>query len=245
VIDWSDPVFWLLAAVGVIFTGISKSGFAGGVGVVAVPLLALILPTPVAVTLMLPILLLMDALTVSNYHRSVRWDELAHLIPAAVVGIVAGSLMLGMFSDQALQRVLGILCLLFAAWQPLAARLSRAPGIGLFWGVVSGATSTLIHAGGQPLNIYLVSRALPKLNWIATAAVFFAAVNLVKLIPYTLLGQWNSHLLLTALILAPLAIMGVRFGVLIQAHISQRGFLRFCRCLLLLSGSGLIVKGMF
>ena len=68
----TDPIFWLLAIIGVIFTGISKSGLAGGAGVVAVPLLALVISVPEAAALMLPLLLIMDVRTISMYRQAIK-----------------------------------------------------------------------------------------------------------------------------------------------------------------------------
>jgi len=83
-----DALFWLLAGAGVFLTGISKSGFAGGAGVLAVPMLALVAPPALAVTLMLPLLLLMDAQIITHHRRQLCLGELRALIPAALVGIV-------------------------------------------------------------------------------------------------------------------------------------------------------------
>lgn len=90
-----DPLFWGLAVVGVLITGISKSGFAGGAGVIAVPLLSFVMPVPVAAILMLPLLIVMDAKTMHYYWRSVNWQEIKVIGPAALVGIIAGGYLLG------------------------------------------------------------------------------------------------------------------------------------------------------
>ncbi|WIO73839.1 sulfite exporter TauE/SafE family protein [Porticoccaceae bacterium LTM1] len=240
---WYSPLFWGLAIAGVILTGISKSGFAGGAGVMAVPLLALVMPVPAAAALMLPLLIVMDAKTVHYYWRSASKSELLHIVPAALLGIGLGGWLMGSLSSDWLQRILGIFCVLFACWQPLASILGRIPGGGWLWGAVSGVSSTLLHAGGPPINIYLVARALPKPLWLATASLFFAVMNLVKVIPYGLLGQWKSELLLMAALLLPAALVGVWLGHRIQRRINERQFMQCCRVLLLLSGISLLVKG--
>lgn len=237
-----SALFWLLAIAGVVMTGISKSGFAGGAGVVAVPLLALVMPLPQAVVLMLPLLLAMDVKTISYYRNSVDRRELRAILPAALAGIAAGGLLMGMLSNTALQLILGLLCVVFALWQQLAPHLGRMRGGGWFWGGMAGLTSTLIHAGGPPINIYLLARQLPRLTWLATAGVFFGAMNVVKIIPYVLVGQWHSQLLLISLLLLPAAWFGVKLGHIIQQHISESGFMLTCRVLLLGSGCLLLVK---
>ncbi|WP_051687244.1 sulfite exporter TauE/SafE family protein [Microbulbifer sp. HZ11] len=238
----SSPLFWGLAIIGVIFTGISKSGFAGGAGVVAVPLLALVVPVETAVALMLPILLVMDLRTITYYWQHRSGLELKKLLPAALIGIALGGWLLAWVSPFALTLSLGILSLLFAFWQNLAPLVARLPGSAWLWGAMSGVTSTLIHAGGPPLNMYLIGRGLPKLAWLATAGVVFGVMNLIKLVPYTLAGFWNRELLVTALILVPAAYLGVYLGYRLQYYFNEWVFLLSCRWLLALSGLALLGK---
>ncbi len=234
-----NPLFWLLAVCGVLFTGISKSGFAGGAGVIAVPLLALVIDVPAAAALMLPLLLVMDIRTIAYYRREANWRELKLILPGAFLGIVCGGMLLGAVPPQALKQLLGIMCLVFAGWQALAPLLSRLRHTALLWGGVSGLASTLIHAGGPPINIYLIGRRLSKAQWLATAGLFFGFMNLLKVVPYSYLGQWQSELLLVGLALIPVALLGVKLGNWIQHQISEQHFLLISR--IFLAGSGLLL----
>lgn len=81
---YSSFLFWLLAIVGVLLTGISKSGFAGGAGVVAVPILALVMPVPQAAALMLPLLIVMDIKAIQLYRQHINKRVLFSIIPAAL-----------------------------------------------------------------------------------------------------------------------------------------------------------------
>ena len=239
------PLFWLLAIVGVVLTGISKSGFAGGAGVVAVPMLALVISVPQATALMLPLLLVMDVRTIQYYRQHMSRSELKAIIPGAIVGITAGGLLMGSIADAVLQAVLGVVSMVFASWQSITPYFNRMRGAGLLWSSISGLTSTLIHAGGPPINIYLVGRQLPKLTWLATAGVFFGVMNVIKIIPYAWLGQWHRELLLVSLALVPAAWLGIKLGHLIQHRISEASFSRICRVLLLLSGLMLLAKAFY
>lgn len=243
----TSPLFWGLAIIGVLLTGISKSGFAGGAGVIAVPLLSLLIPVPIAAALMLPLLLVMDAKSLNYYWHSVSWQELKQILPAALIGITVGGYLLGELSSNLLQILLGIFCIIFSLWKKLLPLLGRIPYAGFIWGTVSGLSSTLLHAGGPPINIYLASRQLPKRIWLATAAVFFAAMNLIKIIPYTLTDQWQSEfliseLLIIDLILLPISLIGVWLGYLLQQRISEVHFMTVCKSLLFLSGLGLLAS---
>ncbi|WP_166267927.1 sulfite exporter TauE/SafE family protein [Marinobacter caseinilyticus] len=238
-------LFWLLAGIGVILTGISKSGFAGGAGVVAVPLLAFAVPLPLAAVIMLPVLLFMDIRTIHLYRKHASLATLKHLVPAAFVGIALGGSVMGMLSTAALELITGVISIVFASWQWISSSLQRFQQAGWFWGTVSGVTSTLIHAGGPPINVYFLGRNLPKLQWLGTAAVLFGVMNLTKVIPYSLNGFWELRLLLVSVLLLPAAWLGVQLGHGIQQRIGGDTFTRICRVLLMISGAGLVVKGLF
>jgi uncharacterized membrane protein YfcA len=58
----TDPWFYAIAVPAVLLMGLSKSGFLGGFGALATPLMALAVPVPQAAAIMLPLLLLPLAL---------------------------------------------------------------------------------------------------------------------------------------------------------------------------------------
>ncbi len=240
----SSLLFFALAAIGITITGISKSGFAGGSGVVAVPLLATIMPIHHAVILVLPLLIIMDIKTIQYFRKSVAWGDVLKVIPAAIIGIIIGSFMLGAIDPNALQLWFGLLCILFASWQKLAPLLGKMKGGAYLWGCISGITSTLIHSGAPPFNIYMIARGLPKQTWLAIAGVFFFVMNCLKIIPYYLIGDWSLSLLWTSVIFIPFALFGTYLGKIMQGKISEKTFMQLCRAFLALSGALLIYKGL-
>jgi len=237
--DW---LFWLIAITGVILTGISKSGFAGGAGVVAVPLMSLYIPFEQTVVIMLPLLIVMDYKMMRLHWRNVPWPIVKQLLFAAIAGIVLGGAMMNQLSGEHLMIMLALLSILFSIWGSLAQWLSRFKRQGYFWGGFSGLSSTLLHAGGPPINIYLVSLQMPKLQWLAATAAFFGVMNWIKVVPYTLNGLWQWELVWVTLGLFPFAYLGVILGHHIQKRISETRFLQLCKGLLFFSGLGLLVK---
>ncbi|MCK7598163.1 hypothetical protein M0G74_12845 [Microbulbifer sp. CAU 1566] len=69
-------------------------------------------------------------------------------------------------------------------------------------------------------------------------------MNLIKLVPYTLAGLWSRELLLTALVLSPVAYLGVYLGYRLQHHLDEKTFLLTCRWLLAFSGVALLIKAL-
>ena len=236
-------LFGLLAVIGVLFTGISKSGFAGGSGVVAVPLLALIIPISHAVLIMLPLLIVMDMKTIQYFRKGVAMRDIAMVVPAAIIGIIIGGFMLGSIDSKELQLWFGAICIIFGLWQGLAPFFGKLKGAAFLWGGISGITSTLIHSGAPPFNIYMITRGLPKEAWLATAGVFFFVMNCIKIVPYSLIGEWETSMLWTSALLVPVALLGTYLGKVMQGYVSEKHFMKLCRLFLVLSGLLLVYKG--
>ncbi len=239
--------FWLLAGIGVLLTGISKSGFAGGVGVISVPLMSLYIGPVKAAAIMLPLLILMDYFSVRAWWHSKRVDLLKIMVPGAVLGIFVGYLLFGYLNDDILRLLLGILSIGFALWGLLnGSKLGQTSSrlIGYISSSVAGFTSFIAHAGGPPMNFYLIPMKLPRAEFLGTAVVFLAIVNLVKLVAYGVLGQINTDNLLIGLVLAPVAWIGIRLGLIIHHKLDDKLFYRIILIMLLIVGIKLIYDGL-
>jgi len=168
-------------------------------------------------------------------------------LPTAVFGIFCGYLIFDYLNDEVLRIVLGALSISFACWGLLkGGALARftSPVVGRVCGAVAGFTSFLAHAGGPPLNFYLIPQQLPREQFLATAVVFLASINLVKLVPYMALGQINSDNLLIGVILAPIAWIGVKLGLSIQRRLNDQLFYRIILIMLAIVGAKLMWDGL-
>ena len=246
----TDPWFYILAIPAVLITGISKGGFASGAGNLLVPLMALTVPAPVAAGIALPLLCAMDVSGLRAWWG--KWDarEMRILIPGALLGILAGSLVFSMMSNRAIMAMVGITTLLFLARTLWLARHRQVPEPaphdplkGMICAAGSGFTSTIAHAGSPPLAIYLYPRRLDRQVMAATTVVFFGIVNYVKLVPYFFLGNLSVGNLTTSLMLLPLAPVGVYLGIWMQKHVSDAQFYRVLYVLLAVTGVKLTWDG--
>ena len=107
----------------------------------------------------------------------------------------------------------------------------------------SGFTSFIAHAGGPPINAYVIPLKLSPLKFTATMAFFFFVVNLCKWIPYAWLGLLDMRNMTTSLVLLPLAPIGVWLGVRLARRISQQLFYRFLYAGMFLTGVKLLWDG--
>lgn len=243
-----DPVFVAVAVAAVLIVGLSKAGLLGGLGVVGVPLLALVMPARDAAGMMLPVLLCMDAVAIWMYRRECDWSLLRIMLPGAAIGTLVGWGLWAVVSDAMVLLMVGVVTLLFVldAVLPLRKKLEGLPPSrpwGAFWGGIAGFTSFISHTGGPPFQIYVLPRRLPPALYAGTTAFFFAIVNTAKLVPYFFLGQLNVHNLALSAALAPVGVAGVFLGIFLVRRIDARLFYRIAYWLVFLLALQLIWEG--
>lgn len=244
----TDPLFYALAIPAVVALGLSKGGFAG-VGQMATPLLALVMPPLEAAAIMLPIMIVQDLNAVWVYRRD--WDGriLAIMIPGSLIGIALAGWLAAYISDAAVRVFIGVTTVVFVVYSftvmlrlPRPAAAGSVPA-GVFWGALSGFTSTICQAGGPPYQMYVLSQKLPKMLFIGTTAMFFAALNAMKVVPYVALGQFSTKGLGTSVVLLPLALASNQLGFFLVRRISQELFYRVTLILMLLISIELAREG--
>lgn len=139
--------------------------------------------------------------------------------------------------------MVGVFTLLFLAQRLLfRPKAGSAPPrwAGRLLSGVSGFTSFVAHAGGPPLNVYVIPLKLSPMVFTGTMAYLFFAVNLAKWIPYAWLGLLDWRNMSTSLVLLPLAPLGVWIGIRIARRIDQKLFYRFIYVGMLLTGVKLV-----
>ena len=122
----------------------------------------------------------------------------------------------------------------------------RKPGIagGLFWGTLSGFTSTICQAGGPPYQVYVMPMMLPKMVFVSTTAIFFATLNVLKVAPYLALGQFSTAGFGTSVALLPLALASNQLGFWLIRRTPQALFYKIVSVLLLLISIELAREGL-
>ena len=94
--------------------GISKTGVPG-IGIVAVPFMAICFPAKASTGVLLPILAVADIFAVAYYRRHAKWGHVLRLLPWALLGIGAGSVIIRHISDAQLKPLIGIIVLAILA----------------------------------------------------------------------------------------------------------------------------------
>ncbi|MGB3314225.1 MAG: sulfite exporter TauE/SafE family protein [Albidovulum sp.] len=213
----SGEAFWLAAILAATLVGLAKGGLPV-VGMLAVPVLALVISPVAAAGLLLPVYVASDMIGLYAYRRAFDRRVLAILAPAAVLGIGLGWLTAAAVPERLVTGIVGAIGVAFALSLILRLRPEgqgrRATlGPGLFWGAMTGYTSFVSHAGAPPYQVYVLPLKLEKTVFAGTTTVLFTFVNAVKLVPYWALGQLSPANLQIAAVLALPAILAVLAGV--------------------------------
>ncbi|MBI4560006.1 MAG: sulfite exporter TauE/SafE family protein [Candidatus Hydrogenedentes bacterium] len=252
--DTSWLVFWLFVGVAIIIQGISKSGFAGGAGILSLPLMMLVMPVPKVTAALLPLLILCDFNAVYHHWHNKKWRHVLEIFIPSVVGIVAGAAVwwwigrhgMDQYSGH-IKKFVGVLAVLFAFY--IAARdftLAWAerwkPGTRAAWplGIAAGFCSTIAHAAGPIVGFYLFAQGMGKTLFVGTVAWTFTLINLTKLPFYAYVGLIQPDVLLFDLVLVWLIPIGSYLGKWMHYRVPERPFNYVIMVLTLLSGIQLI-----
>ena len=240
--DTHDLMWAALAAA---LVGLSKGGLPT-VGMLSVPILSLWMSPLKAVTVLLPIYIVSDLVGLWLYRQRLSLANLKIMIPAGVAGVLVAWWTAALVSETAVKLLIGLMGVGFVlnTW-----RQRKAPATpqvphgrrGVFWGMVSGFTSFIAHAGGPPLQMYLLPQQLPKLVFAGTSTVFFAVINLAKLGPYHQLVPYRLDDMMGTAVLVPFALMGTVAGAYLTRKLADAWFFKAVQWGLLLVSLKLIV----
>lgn len=244
----TDPYFYAVTIPAVLLLGVSKSGFGAGFGSLAVPMMALAVSVPQAAAILMPVLLLMDVLGMAAFRKNFDMKLLKFLVPCGLVGIVIGALLFKLLDAHLVAGIVGVFTLLFLAQRLLFPPKADSPPpprwLGAILTATSGFTSFIAHAGGPPVNAYMIPLRLSPIRFTATMAFFFFVINLSKWIPYAWLGLLDWRNFATSVVLLPVAPIGVWVGVRLARRISQVLFYRFLYAGMFLTGIKLLSDAM-
>jgi uncharacterized membrane protein YfcA len=246
----SDPLFLSAGVLAVILLGLSKGGFAG-IGALGTPLLALVVGPVEAAAIILPILIVQDIVGVWAFRHS--WDGkiIALMLPAAVIGIAVAYWFAASLPEAGMQILLGAISIVFAARSLWLQRGGRVPAptdpprwFGFLMGIAVGITSQIAHAGQPPFQIYVLPKRLPRDVLVGTTAIFFAAVNWIKVPAYLALGQFSHAHLMASVMLMPVALGSTFAGVWLVRRVDADRFYSLIYWLMMLVGLKLVWDGL-
>jgi uncharacterized membrane protein YfcA len=225
-----DLFGWVVVAVCAVMVGTTKTGMPG-LGILIVPLMALVLPTRQSTGILLGILILADLFAITYHRRNARWGHVLRLLPVAFAGIVAGYFGLKFVNDQQLKPVIGGIVLIMLGVNYWRTRIKgeNAPVPTQWWfaaalGFMAGVTTMMANAAGPVMIIYLLAMRLPKVEFVGTGAWFFFVVNWLK-VPFSAnLDLMTAESVKLNLMMLPFIAIGAVSGIFLLKRIPQKAF---------------------
>jgi len=240
---------WAVLALSAFLVGVSKTGIPG-LGILPVPLMALVLPAKVSVGVLLPMLIFADLFAAGYYRRHAQWTHIRRLLPPTILGIIAGYFAMDKVTDSQLKPVIGIIVLSMLAIRIVndyrkkpADRIEPTSGLlfAVFLGFFAGVTTMMANAAGPIMIIYLLTAGLDKTQFVGTGAWFFFIVNWIK-VPFSAkLDLITAESLKLDLTLFPVIIIGAAVGIILLKRIPQKVF----RIIVLVLATAAAIKLLF
>jgi uncharacterized membrane protein YfcA len=209
--------------------GMAKTGV-HGVGMLSVPIMALIFGGKISSGLVLPILIMADLFAVRYYHRHANWGFLVKLLPSAMVGVIIATMVGNLIDDAVFKQTMAII--IFASlgimvWMETANK-EKIPDylwFAILMGTLGGITTMIGNLAGSVMALYLLSMRLPKNEYIGTAAWFFLIINVFK-VPFHV-WSWETITLNSFylnLLSLPFIALGAYAGIKIVKRIEDKHY---------------------
>ena len=238
--------FYVLVLIGA-FAVRSAAGF--GAGLIAVPMLALILPVSTAVAVATALTTLTSVHQVSRDWRHIAWRQFAVIEFYTIIGIGFGFYFIKLLDENTLRRSLGVFLILYsihALWKAnatpvLPARWHGPLAAGV--GIGGGLFSALFGGGVGPIYvIYFNILRLERTAFRVTMSAVVLIGGFARLAGYASYGFYGGSTMTLLAVGLPLVVVGSWMGERFARWFSVQMFSRFVGGLVLLSGVALLLK---
>tara|TARA_R110001592_G_scaffold199532_2_gene448052 strand:- start:463 stop:1287 length:825 start_codon:yes stop_codon:yes gene_type:complete len=247
-------LFWICVALAIVIQGISKSGFAGGAGILSLPLMMLVMPVDKVAATLLPLLILCDLNAIYHHRHNKDWTQILRIYVPSCLGIVLGAIVWWKIGKEGIdyygliiKRMVGVIAILFGLYiiakdRSMAWVAHRKAGkkTAVVTGILAGFTSTIAHAAGPIVSLYVYSQGFGKTLFVGTVAWTFTLINLTKLPFYTWAGLIKTDVLMFDLCLVALIPLGSWLGHWMHHRVSEWWFSRIIMVFTLVAGVQLV-----
>jgi uncharacterized membrane protein YfcA len=238
----------LLAVLSVLFVAtLIRSAFGFGEALIAVPLLALVIPVEVAVPLAALLSITVALVVVVQDWRHIHIGSAWLLIVSTLFGIPLGLLLLTTVPERIVRMVLGGVIISFSAYCLLSRRQLELKTDRLAWlfGFGAGVLGGAYGMNGPPLVVYGALRRWSPQHLRATLQGYFLPASLIGMVGYWRAGLWVpvvTHYYLWSLPVAVVAILG---GRMINRRLKGQGFVRYVHLGLIVVGTVLLIQSLW
>jgi uncharacterized membrane protein YfcA len=236
-----------ILAPGVLFVAtLIRSSFGFGEALVAVPLLALLLPIHVAAPVAVMVSITVAFIVVVQDWSKVYARSAFRLALPTVFGIPLGLMLLKAGSEPVVKAVLAALIILFSAYSLIGGKRRELTDDRFAWlfGFSAGVMGGAYGMNGPPLVIYGSLRGWSPQHFRATLQGYFLPASLVGLCGYWLTGLWTPAVSQLYLLSLPFVVAATLFGRAINRRIGADRFVLYLHSGLIAIGIVLLSQSM-
>jgi uncharacterized membrane protein YfcA len=221
-----------------------RSAFGFGEALVAVPLLALVMPVETAVPLAMLVSITVAAVVVLQDWRRIHLGSAWRLVASTLVGIPLGLFLLTSMPEALLKGILGLVIIAFAAFS----LLSRNPAIlkddrhAWLYGFAGGILGGAYGMNGPPLVVYGALRRWSPQHFRATLQGYFLPASIAAMFGYWLAGLWTPQVTQHYLVSLPAVVLAIFAGRAANNRMDGPRFMRLIHTGLLIIGVTLLLQ---
>lgn len=221
-----------------------RSALGFGEALVAVPLLALVLPVRVAAPLAVLVSITVALIVVIQDWRNVHVRSAGWLVASTLFGIPLGLWLLKTVPESIVKAILGAFIIAFALYS-LAGRKPElhSDRLAALFGFIAGILGGAYGMNGPPLVVYGVLRRWQPIQFRATLQGYFLIASMVGMAGYAVTGLWTRTVSRYFLFSLPLALIAIFLGRAIHRRLSSARFLVCVNLGLIVIGVLLLKQG--
>lgn len=228
---WADmfsPHAATAAIIAMLFVAsLFRSAFGFGEALLAVPMLAFVMPVQAAVPLAVLASVVIAGIVVFQDWRNIHLRSAGWLLVAALCGLPLGLWVLKQVPERVVERGLGAVIVLFALYSLLDRHRSRLHNDRLAWlfGFTAGVLGGAYGINGPPLVVYGTLRRWTPVHFRATLQAYFLPVGLVSLTGYWLTGLWTAEVSHDFLVSLPAILLATVAGRELNRRLHPQRFI--------------------
>jgi uncharacterized membrane protein YfcA len=242
------PLAWCVV---VLFAAYGVRGATGfGAGVIAIPLLLLVLPVPVVIPVITVSGLLASLGQAVHQRRHVDWRAVRGLVLPTLAGVGIGLWLFATLDPRLLLKAFAVFIIGYALWSFGSARfdsgrLSRASRgwLGPLAGALGGFVATVFGGMAGPFYVvYLGTLPLDKTRFRATIATLLLGLSAIRVAGYGGLGLFDARVLALLAVSVPVMVAATLAGDRWHHRLDEARFRRVVAALMAASGVALLFK---
>jgi uncharacterized protein len=239
-VEWTA----LLVLAVIFFATLVRSAFGFGEALVAVPLLAFLIPVGEAVPLATLVSITVAGIVVAQDWHHVNVRSAVWLVVSTLLGIPLGLWLLAEAPEAVVKALLGVVIIVFSLYCLVSRRPYELKDDRFAWlfGFGAGVLGGAYGMNGPPLVVYGSLRRWPPEQFRATLQGYFLPASLLGMCGFWLAGLWVPAVTRYYLWSLPLALAAIGLGRAINRRLGGRSFLRYVHVGLLLVGTLLLLQ---